>query len=386
MKEKLLVYSGVLLLAGVLVAGAQLYAKNSQESQERKRRESTQNAADDAKRQTPVKVCAVFTQPFSDVLLLPGTVEAYDDIDLAAKMPGTIEWIGPREGDKVGKGEKILQMDVAAAQARLTQAKVAVELAQLKFARQQQLYDQKVSPVDQLDDARSALKNAEAALEAAQVAVNNGLLYSPIDGTVDRLYVDAAEHLGEGQTVMKIVDIERVKAVLNIPEKDILYFKRGQSVSLEFSNGQRHTFTGTIDSVALTAERSARTYPVKVAVDNADKLLRPGMIVRASLTRRSLDKAIAVPFFLIIDREKNRVVYVVENGVARERVVQTGIIQGGQVEIVSGLKEGDMLVVVGHRNLFDGEPVMIAGDVTELARRFVEEKRDLSSLPLELLR
>lgn len=386
MKEKLLVYSGVLLLAGVLVAGAQLYAKNSQESQERKRRESTQNAAADAKRQTPVKVCKVFTQPLSDVLLLPGTVEAYDDIDLAAKMPGTIEWIGPREGDKVEKGEKILQIDVAAAQARLTQAKVAVELAQLKFARQQQLYDQKVAPVDQLDDARSALKNAEAALEAAQVAVNNGSLHSPISGTVDRLYVDAGEHLGDGQTVMKIVDIERVKVVLNVPEKDILYFARGQSVSLEFSNGHRHTFTGTIDSVALTAERLARTYPVKVAVDNAEKRLRPGMIVRASLTRRSLDKAIAVPFFLIIDREKNRVVYVVEDGVARERVVETGIIQGGQVEIASGLKEGDLLVVVGHRNLFDGEPVAIAGDVTELARRFVQEKRDLSSLPLELLR
>lgn len=109
------------------------------------------------------------------------------------------------------------------------------------------------------------------------------------------------------------------------------------------------------------------------------------MIVRATVQRRHHDEAIAAPFFTLVDRKGGKVVYVVEGGVARERAVKTGFYQGGQIEIAEGLKVDDQLVVVGQRNLIDGQEVNVVADLTELAKKFIAEGADPSSIPLEML-
>ncbi len=386
MKEKVLVYLGAIAAVVLLFWGARWYADNAHAQMEKTRQASAAEAAVAEQRLTQVKICKVFYQPLTDKLVLPGTVAPYEEIDLASKMPGTIEWIGPREGDRVKKGEKVLQLDVESAQARLLQARAAREQTDLKFKRVNELYGQGVATKDQLDDARTTLQAADAAVTAAEVAVNDGTLFSPIDGILDRRPVDPGEHIREGDVVMKIVDIDRVKILLNVPEKDILTIHTGQDVTVQFSNGAAHTFKGRVEYAAVMADAATRTYPVKAVVDNKEGLLRPGMIVRAMAPRRQLDKAIALPFFTILDREKGKSVFVVEDGIAHERAIATGIVQGGQVEIVSGLKEGDSLVVVGHRNLVDGQKVAISADVTDMAKAFLANGGDPSTFALDLLK
>ncbi len=385
MREKFIVYTGAVIAAVGLIAGAMVYARASQASLEEKRSKGEAEAVAEENQKTTVKIARVFYQELTDLLTLPGTVEAYEDINLAAKRPGTVEWIGPREGDTVTKGERLVQIDVEAVRARVEQLRVGHERAQKSFERTQELYDKKVAPIDQLDDVEAVVRQAKAALDAAQVDLNHGALASPIDGVVDRLPLDVGEHVGEGETVMKIVDISRVKVVLDVPEKDILHFNAGESVEVRFSNGESHTFQGTIDFVALTADPATRTYPVKIVIDNGERLLRPGMIVRAVVPRRQIDEAIAIPFFTIVDRSGEKVVFVVEDGQAKQRKIKMGFYQGGQIEIEEGLALGDQLVVVGQRNLIDGESVEVVADLTDLAKRFVEEGRDPSNLPLELL-
>lgn len=384
MKEKILVYTGALIAAAGLIIGAVVYANASQESIQKERKDAMAKASAEEQQKTPVKIVRVFTQPLTDTVVLPGTVEPYVDIDLASKRAGTIEWIGPKEGDRVKKGEKVLRIDVEAVEARVKELRTAYELAQLKYKRQQELYQKKVAPVDQLDDADATLKQTQAALEAMEVDLRNGTLTSPIDGIVDRLPVDVGEHIGEGKTAMKIVDIDRVKVVLNVPEKDILFFKPGETVEVRFSNGEAHTFKGVIEFVAVTSEGASRTFPVKVVVDNSSRLLRPGMIVRAVAQRRHVDHAIAVPFFTVVERKGKKVLFVVENGVARERTVETGFYAGGQIEITKGLNVGDQLVVIGQRNLVDGQEVAVAADLTDMAKKLIDEGVDLSTLPLDL--
>ncbi|OPZ07783.1 MAG: HlyD family secretion protein [candidate division BRC1 bacterium ADurb.BinA364] len=109
------------------------------------------------------------------------------------------------------------------------------------------------------------------------------------------------------------------------------------------------------------------------------------MIVRVDLVRRRAENAIAVPFFTIVDRENGKAVFVEENNVARERPIQYGAMESGMVEIVSGLEIGDKLIVVGQRDLVDGEPVEEAADLTEMAQAYQKSGKDLASLAMELL-
>jgi membrane fusion protein (multidrug efflux system) len=236
-------------------------------------------------------------------------------------------------------------------------------------------------------------------LDAASVNLGEGTLYSPITGILDRLDVDRGEYLQPGQRVMKIVDIDQVYIELPVPEKDILYFKKGQQVDIEMSSaGQNNCedpkdvdgqtrcwFTGTITFISMTADSATRTYLVKVLVNNGSGILRPGMIVRAHLVRRDLDEAIAVPFFTLIDREQGKAVFVVEDGVARVRQVEYGTFEKGLVEIQHGLNLGDRLVLVGQRGLVDGQHVEVTQDVTLLAKQWIADGKDLSELPVDIV-
>ena len=380
--ERIFVYSGVLLaLSGILLL-ADVYAKSSQTRIEQTRVESmSENAEENGS--AKVKTCTVFYQPLTDILELPGTVEAYYDIDLASKMGGSVEWIGYDEGDRVKKGDKLLQVDVRVIQAQVERAKSAYELAQLKFARTKNLFTKQVVSPDDYDNAQADLRSASAALAEAEALLANGSLFSPIDGILDRRLVDCGEHIAEGQTVMKIVAIDKVKVVYNVPEKDIHHFQTGNQVRLHVSNGSIHETTGTIQFVAMSADPSARTYPLKVVVENQDQSLRPGMIVRAALVRRQIDAGIAVPFFTIVEREIGKSVFVVEDGVAVERPIEYGMYQNGMVEIVKGLAVGDRLVVVGQRNLFNGQKVSVTSDLTQEAKAYITSGADLSALVLQ---
>lgn len=386
MLKKILVYIVGIGLLITMALAAQIYARSAKAGQEKKRKEAAETAAAEEQRATQVKICRIFLHPLTDTLVLPGSVEAYQDIDLAARMGGTIEWLGPKEGDRIKKGDKILEVDTESIQARVAQARTAHELAELKFRRISELYEKKVATVDQLDDARSSLKTTQAALDEAEITLKHGALYSPLDGILDRRHVDLGEHIAEGQTVAKIVDIDLVKIVVNVPEKDALWFKTGQEVTMRLTDSKDEIIKGVIEFVAMTAEPATRTFPVKIRVENQDHNLRPGMILRGSLIRRQLDKAIAIPYFTIMERKGQKIVFIADNGVARQRVVKTGIFQGGQMEILDGLSENDQLIVVGQRNLVDGEKIVIVADLTDLAKKFLEEGNDLATIPMELVK
>ncbi len=382
------VYLAALIGVAGLIAGTWLYVKGAEKKTEAKEQQAVEQVQAEAQQRTPkVKVVEVSSLPFTDYLVLPGTVQAHADIDLAAKMGGTVKWIGPKEGDRVKAGQKMLEVDVKAQTPLLNQAQAQYDQAVADYNRLQKLYTDKIVSKGQLEAAETLMQTAKAAVDSVGINVEDGSLASPISGVLDRLNVDKGENINSGQVVMKIVDIDRVSVELPVPEKDILYFKTGQDVKIEFERGKGDSldFPGKIEYVSLTADQSTRTYLVKVGVANPDRLLRPGMIVRAHLVRRQLTEAIAVPFFTIIDQENGKAVFVVEGDVVKSRKIEYGAFYKGLVEVVSGLNLGEKLVIVGQRNLVDGTKVIVEADLTLLAKEWVQSGKDLSQLPADIL-
>jgi membrane fusion protein (multidrug efflux system) len=401
-KGSILVYFAAILVLVGLVAGTMAYVKWAKAKREKTQQAAVEQTQAEAEtRLAKVKIVEIIPVPFTDVLVLPGTTMAYEDIDLASKLSGVIEWIGPKEGGRVKKGEKLLQVEVKSVETRVSETRARYEQALKDYERAKKLHEENIISKNQLDDAQTTLETSKASLDSASVTLGDGTLYSPIGGVLDRLDVDRGEYISPGQTVMKIVDIDKVYIELPVPEKDILYFEKGQKVDLEFSmprqssscknpkevEGEKQCwFSGKIDFISMTADSSTRTYTVKVLVDNATGILRPGMIVRAHLIRRELEDAIAVPFFTIIEREDGKAVFVIEDGVARARSIKYGTFDKGLVEVRKGLQPGERLVLVGQRTLVDGQKVEITQDVTPLAKQWIAQGKDLSELSIDILK
>lgn len=385
LKRSVYFYGAVGATAIVLIVAARLYASGSQEARAKQREAGLAETQRQQAEVERVKVFRPFPMAIEDVLTMPGTVEAFEDIDLAAPTGGTVAWIGVKEGDRIEAGRALLKLDMGQQEAVLREAQTNLALAEGNREDMVKLFESNIISRSERDEAIGLALRARALAEAQEARVNDGRIDAPISGVVDRLTVDEGEHINPGQTVMKIVDVDRIKVVLNVPEKDIHQIRTGQPVRLSTQEaGATYDFQGTIDYVAMTADPVSRTYPVKVVAENPEHRLRPGMIVSARLVRRSLPDALALPFFSVMDRDDISVVFVVEEGVARQRRVETGAIQGGIVEVASGVAAGEAVVIVGQRALVDGEAVEIVEDLTEPAKRLLEQGGDVSHLSMEL--
>lgn len=347
-------------------------------------RDDDEAAATEA-RKRPVKIVRMFPIPLDDLLTLPASVEAREDVRVSAKIAGVIQTLHCDEGQTVEAGEPLLELDIEDMRAQLRRAKSLHTISQKQFQRQQQLFEKGVGSADALDQSELAFRSAEADLDLAKVMARRGTLLSPASGFLDDVPVEAGEYIAPGDMVARIVDIDTVEIQVDIPEKDVLYFAIGDTARVEatLAFGETLATSGTIIHLARAADPASRTYPAKIAVANADHRLRPGMIVRARLLRQTKPEALMVPFFSIVDRESGKTVFIERGEKAIEIPVEIGIYRRGMIEITRGLRADDRLIVVGQRDLVNGEALRVEGDLTDLARKMIDEDADLTQLAIQ---
>ncbi len=309
----------------------------------------------------PVPVGVVTVEPtvMRDILILPGDTEASGDVVLSAERGGRVEWVGPREGQRVGKGEVIAKIDLSALDAALRKAQASHKLAGEQYERRRQLYEQSFISREELDRTETELRLANASLDEAQVAYSQGMVRSPIEGVLNKLHVDPGEFVGQGQPVAEVVNTDSIDVVLGVPELDVRHLSKGQPVLVSVDAYPGQAWDGEVIFLAYKANPSTRTFRAKVSVANKDGRIRPGMIARAQLLRRIIPDALAVPLFALQDKGGERLVYVEENGVAKARIVRLGVIEAERIQVVEGLKAGERLIVSGQSMIEEGMKVVV---------------------------
>lgn len=313
---------------------------------------------------TNVTVRPVTPEDLQEVFTLPGTLEAWEDLTLAAELAGAVRWIGPQEGARLRPGEALLRIDPETQEANLARAEAEFELRQKQLERIRQLVEQKFASQQELDDARRAFEVAAAELQSSRVALKKSSLKSPVGGVLDRLLVDRGEYVNPGTPVAVVVQVDRLKVLTDVPEKDVPFLRIGQEIEVlpaAIDGRSAPPLAGEIIHLSYKADPATRTYLAKVAVDNRTGALRPGMIVRVRFVRRSLRQVVAVPLYALLDRADTKVVFVEEKGVARMRPVQTGPVVGDKVVIREGLEPGERLIVKGQQLVTDGSRVAAEG-------------------------
>ncbi|WP_305043886.1 efflux RND transporter periplasmic adaptor subunit [Geoalkalibacter sp.] len=327
---------------------------------------SDSTAQTEIKDTTPQKVVSVTLETLDSVDLaetftLPATLEAWEDLTLAAEIAGPVRFIGPREGDRVAKGQVILRIDSEARQADLARAKAEFEVQQSHLNRMIRLRDEQIVSPQEYEDARRNFEVARSALRSAEVALSKSELRSPVAGIVDRLLVDRGEFVAEGTPVAEVVQVDRLQAIVEVPEKDVHFLRIDQDVDVmpaRILGDAGELMRGKLFYLAFKADPVTRTYRAKVSVNNADGQLRPGMILRVRFLRQEFRQVLAVPLYAVMERGGGTLAFVEDNGVARARPVVTGSIIGDRVIILQGLEVGEKLIVRGQQLLEDGTAVV----------------------------
>ncbi len=306
-----------------------------------------------------VSIVNITAEPIRDVIFLPGTTEAWQDVQVSADTAGRIEWMGPNEGDLVQKGDLLVKIDVSALKAAMAHAEAQYQLADDLYQRRRRLFKRKIIAQEELDQSATQRKLAATDLQQIKVKYNHGFPRSPINGIINHLYVDTGEFIDTGKPIADIINIDRIKINVRVPELDIRFVLQGQKTPVKIDAFPARKLNGTIDFVAFKADPATKTFLVRTIVENLFADIRPGMIARVAFVRRMIPDALLAPLFALVDKGGERIAFVEKDGIAQSRTVDIGVIEGDRVQITSGLNPGDHLIVRGQTEIEDGMRVRV---------------------------
>ncbi len=320
-----------------------------------------------------VEVSPVTTSNITENVSAVGTIAAMRDVVVSSETAGRITRMMVKVGDAVREGQPLVIVDdelkaiaVEQARAQLLAAETNYKKATKDFQRADTLYKTGDVADVELEANRLALRSAEAQFKSAQVALKlaqrqyeDTRIKSPIPGVIASKKVEVGEMVSPGREVANVVDISNVKVKLSIEEGQIGKIRLNQPVTLRVDPAPDRTFEGTIYTIGSKTEtQTGHSYPVEVVVRNKDLIvLKVGMFARVDIRTNSAVNALTISKESLVGAEGNPAVYVVEDSVARLRTVRLGLRSGDSYQVLDGLKQGDLVVSFGQKNLKDGSLV-----------------------------
>lgn len=307
------------------------------------------------------------------ILQYSGTVLADQDAVVGAEINGRVEKVLVQNGAVVKKGQALVLLDNSdykiscdLAEANLQKAQTALSLARTNVSRLQVLYEQKAVSAKDFEDAQAGLKIAAADEKAAQAAyaqagraLQKATVLAPIDGVIYSCTVLPGQMASPGVPLMMIADTSQVEITFNIPQQDVNIIPNQDAAAQIKIDGQDKVFQGRLSSVSPVANPAARSFEARVRADNPDRLLKPGMFVQISLHSAQLRNIVTIPANAVLDIEGEHYVFVAKKGKAHKRKVQTGEYVNDRLEILSGLRSGEELIVSRVNRLQDQDPIHI---------------------------
>ncbi len=300
-----------------------------------------------------VKIASVKARPVEQLQEYTATVEAEAKNNIGPSSPVRIDQIFVEVGDRVNKGQKLVQMDAA----NLKQLKLQLENKKTEFNRTDELY--KVGGA-----SKSEWDAQKMALDVQQTAYNNLLentsLTSPINGVVTARNYDNGDMYSGGNPVLVVEQMSPVKLIINVSEGYFTKVKKGAPVNVKLDVYGDEIFTGKVSLVYPTIDANTRTFPVEIKIDNKDLRIRPGMFARATLNF-GVEDNVVVPDLAIIKQagSGDRYVYVYDNGTVSYNKVELGRRMGTEYELKSGVPNNSQVVVAGQSKLINGAQVEV---------------------------
>ncbi len=316
------------------------------------------DAASTAPEAVPVEVAPVARRSIAASYSGTAALEARGEAQVVAKTSGIALQVLAEVGQHVKAGQTLVRIDRDRATLQVAQASSQVSKLEANYRRALQLAEQKMVSANDVDQLRYDLANARDQLRLAQLELSYGNVTAPISGVVASRDIKPGNFVQINSPIFTVVDLSRLEATLNVPEREIEKIEPGQPVEMTIDALPGRTFAGRVDRVAPVVDAGSGTFRVVLAFDG-DGALQPGMFGRIRIRYDQRADALVIPREALLEDEGNPAVFAVRGGKAVRVPVQLGYDDGPWVEVRAGLKDGDRLVVAGKAALRDGSAVKV---------------------------
>ena len=312
-------------------------------------------------RSITVEMAEVATSEIQSSVRAVGTLEAEASATLRAEVPGQIIKVHFKEGQALEGGSPLYSVEATVLEAEVNEARANAERSEAALRRAEELFAKQLISGTDYDQARANYNVDVARLRSSRARLSKTTIRAPFDGFVGLRRINIGDYATIGQELVDVVQLDPLRVAFSVPETLLPKVLPGQSITISVDAYPGETFTGEITAVAPKTEVQGHSLEVRAELPNEALKLRPGLFVRIDVSLGTKPDAIVIPEQAIWPLGQDKIVYIVEDGKAFQRVVQIGERQPGAVEIVAGLEAGEIIVIAGQMKLFEGASVQAAG-------------------------
>ena len=313
-----------------------------------------------------VEVAKVESMTLVDETQAVGSLRSRQGVMLRPEVGGRVKQIHFNDGQRVRKGQLMVQFDDQLQQAQVAQARAELSIAEANHKRNQELVAQSFISQRSLDESAAALEVSRAKLSLAQATLQRLQVLAPFDGITGLKQINVGDYLKDGADMVNLEDIDAVLLDFRLPERFQSKIRAGQKAQLTVDALPGRPFTAIVQAVDPLIEPNGRSVGVRGCIDNRQQQLRPGMFARVNAVFGSRENALVIPEEAIIPQGGRTFVVKVVAGdkpdvrVSERVAVKVGLRLPGKVEILEGLAPGDTVVTAGHQRLQkDGTAVRV---------------------------
>ncbi|MFZ9374151.1 MAG: efflux RND transporter periplasmic adaptor subunit [Burkholderiaceae bacterium] len=317
-------------------------------------------------RPAAVEVARVEVTRLVDDTQAVGSLRSRQGVMVRPEVSGRITQLNFRDGDRVRKGQLLVQLDDTLQVAQIKQAEAELSIARANHKRNQELVAQGFISQRSVDESAANLEVAQAKLSLAQANAARLRITAPFDGMTGIRSANPGDYLKDGADIVNIEDIDAVFVDFRLPERFQTKVRRGQTAAVEIDALPGRKFNALVQAIDPLIDANGRSIAVRGCIDNRQMQLRPGMFARVNAVFGEREQAMVIPEEAIVPFGGRQFVIKVVDGadkdskVSQRVEVKIGIRRPGQVEIVEGLSPGETVVVAGQQRLQrDGSPVRV---------------------------
>jgi RND family efflux transporter MFP subunit len=320
-----------------------------------------------------VKVAEVTQVEIAPQVQHIGTAQPMLTSIVASDIEGIVEKFNASEGDFVKKGavlarleDSLLKIELKGAQANKADTEAQLRRARSDLERSTKLLATETISDKQYTDNLAEVQSLEARVDRLgaeiqhiQDSIAKKIILAPFSGFVVKEHTEVGQWVEKGGPIVTLADLSIMEILVEVPERYVPKLVLGGSTQVKVDALNPEKFTGKITAIIPVGDSASRTFPVKVAVENTDNLIKGGMLCRVSLAIGKPSSVLAVPKDAVVNLGQSHLVYVVQEGVAKPLPVQLGNASDSMIEITGAIEPGMQVVTRGNERLRPGQPVQI---------------------------
>lgn len=304
-----------------------------------------------------VEVVTVEQGSIARSVTVSGVIEPIRTVGVNSQLSGAVLAVNVEEGDAVSRGAVLARMDDRELRAQLAAAEASLQVTEAAYERAEQLRDRRVITLPEYERERTAYAAAQAQVDQLRTRIGYATVNAPVAGVITEKRVEAGDVVGSQTRLFDLADVSTLVVRVGVSELDVVEVNPGDRVRVALDAFPGREFQGRVRRVFPSADPTTRLVPVEVALEGTGA--RPGFLARTTFELGERENVLLIPASAVVSGGGTPSVFVLQDGRAYRRTVETGLTSEGRVEVVVGLEPGERIITAGNNMLRDGMEVRV---------------------------